>query len=445
MSDAWQELVAQLQQCNPPLARHCRNWQGANLADYSNFLWHGWQPQKQTVSEALVNLISQSQQKLGLGTGESLKEKVAAALDKSVVLSAHHTASLSHPIAIQTLALAVVGSAAPAVIPVFSTDWVPMDNLFHPRGFLINSQSGLTAINLFAKSSNKTLVANMPAFTQAEIDKAKQQLHKCQRNGEITRTELDQLLTLLTVYYADPNVLALQHYKDQCALINHKLCQSLLPGHDFLFINISEVASELLAQALMDNQSEFAQLVLNNKLRTEFIHALNGVAGAWRLEPPQGSLLFWQVQAGRMLPFQQLQGNRLIGQSEQSLEAEALADALRAGTIIPTMPLTFALLMFSEHLACAGGMRQIAYNDAIKQAFLRATGNQAVANHPVDMMVAGPALFPKEETLANPLAGHSGESAFNLATKGKIALPRLQTRSFQQAIIDAADSLLALS
>ncbi len=435
-SNHWQCLITQIEQCNPQLAKLCSHWQSREMNQYSNGIWQSNSTSPSINRDYLAELITQQQKRLGLFNSPAIQR----ALNNNVVLSAHHTASLCHPIALQTLILACLGDATPKDIVVLCTDWIPMDNLFYPRGFLIKDVHGNTqAVNLFAKSCKKQLVADMPGFAKDNIEKVQQQAEKLRLNHTLTQQQLNQLSSALERYYLTEPVINLPKYKDQCALVNHTICQALFPEHNIIFVNISDIACSLLIEQLRNDNSVISQLLTKPETSELFINALEGEPGCWSRASQQGSILFWCVNNGKMVSFNRYNNGVLANDFTQlPLQADALIRELQAGTIIPGMAITFIVLMFGQGLVCAGGMRQIAYTHAIKQAFINATGAQQFRHHPVDRMVAG-------LSVGGDGVDPSAPCLFQELANAPIALENLRHIPFRHVIQVSSENLLALS
>ena len=430
-----------LKERNPLLAAHFGEWQNRTLGEYSNQIWEG-SPlgSENRVSPGFMGAIERICHKR-FGMHVDIRKQLH---NQPVVLSAHHTAPLFHPIAIQTLLAAVAGSRSPDVVPVLCTDWIPMDNLFYPRGILIPGKEHTHCINLFGKSARKRVVSGMEPFSIEEYEKVLEGIEKISGSGDMDAEHFVRSIELVSKFYGDDGVLAQESYGEQCALINYKMCKEILPEKEFVFINISELATELLIAQLQDEQSIVYQLLFNPLVTESFIRQLDGVGGCWSLARQQGSVLFWSVEEQRMQPFTIYNAGELLGKNASlTLTPDRVIGALESGAIIPGMALVFSQLMFAEGVTCVGGMRQIVYNTAIRKACaeslrpLRPEIYDEILDHPVDMIVAG--LFPLVSSKGLPL------DIARLICRGDLGLDKLGDKALMQVVLDAQAELLALS
>jgi len=426
----WSNLIAQLETCNPVLAQHLCEWQNAELADYVDYLWRARQEN--------LHLLNNDPPK----TIDSVF--LHHCRSRNVVLSAHHTAIMSHPLAWQSLLVAQSGRKPPPLIPVLCTDWVPMDNLLYPRGLLLPAANGLRKFNLFPKSVKKKTVSQMPSFTQENLTQLEQQLQKAQRAGDLTDLALENYLQFVRDFMAQDEVLSQPGYPSQCSIINRRLCESVFPTQRFAFFNISEVISELLLLTLRNEFSLVSHILSDADICQRLIALLDDQPGCWSTRRGQGSILFWQIRDGKLCPLTRYQKHSLSNAHYTlRLERDALCTALLSGEIIPGMALVFSVLMFEYGLVCAGGMRQITYTTAIKSALTRIARQtmpeylERVEHWPVELFVIG--LFEHVDRRGRPM------SFVDYLYPGDTLKSGIHHHKLREAIIGAADSLLKLS
>ena len=434
-SENWDFLRLKIAEINPELAILSDQWRNQTINQYSNALWDLSTFRKIGYDPYLGEILNQQQNRLGLDNHSNIER----ALANGVVLSAHHTATLSHNISLDTLIVAIVGNQTPKDIIVLSSDWIPMDNLFYPRGFLVQKNDlNYAKINLYPKSIKKKLAGEVPAFTEEDVQDAVVNIHRLFLNKSIDKERLNNLLFVLEDYFLTEPVQKQHKYNQQSTLINQAMCTKLFPQHNFIFVNLSDITNALFIHELNKDQSPLQTLLFNSKNLLSFIAELEGEPGCWNRQTQQGSLLFWQLKCGKLVPFTQLDNNRVINSEvELALTKTDLITALNEQKIIPGMALTFILLMFCQNLICVGGMRQIAYCSAIKKAFLKATKLDRYSHHPVDKMAAG---------LSINLAAHQHHGdLFALLNGEEISLEPYRNIQFQKVIKDSMSSLLALS
>jgi|GEM_PF-1788291 len=481
--EQWEAFTRRLDGQNPVLSRHLREWQNRTIGEYADYLWNDFPSAMNSHSQQLFHTAlsaamdktyrvdeksymtcdkrngAENTRDSGIhsikrwgphSTPKELDATLAnrALSDCRLALSAHHTAPLFHPLALQSLLVPLAAKKLPHSILVLSTDWVPMDNLFFPKGILLPSVQGERTYSLFSKRCNKTLVACMPAFTQQNVDKVRGSINKDARVGLINARQKADAFRMLEEFYCHPAVLAGTSYKQQCANINYLMCKKLFPDVDIRFVSVSDVAVELCVQALQDSNSLLSLILFHPALRLRVLSLLNGITGCWDSENKRGSLLFWRVEEGRMQPCFHMEGDHLVFEGSDAepvrlpLSKESVVSQLRAGQIIPGMFLVFTVLMFTCGLPCVGGMRQIAYCHSIREKLAEALAqerlphSESVVDFPVEMCVAG--LYP--HTIENKPAVIS-----DLLYSHYYSREQVRKCSLKSAVLAASRDLLSLS
>ncbi|WP_045859051.1 hypothetical protein [Teredinibacter purpureus] len=441
----WQQFLEHLNVQNPILSEHLTEWQNASLSDYADFLWHRFGVsgfcKSRLISSGFIQVFSE---RCDRRFGHS--HDVAMQLSRSpVVLTALHTAPLFHPIALHTVIAACSGRNPPKVVPVLSTDWVPMDNLFNPRGFLLPGREALQSVHLFSKRTKKNIVSSVPSFSIEDVERAKVSAMRLVREGKLSATQFHGFESVVEGYYCDFNVLSEHGYSAQCSLINARMCEAVFPDQKFVFLNVSEIAVDLLVGQLEDQGSIMFRLLFDETIRERVLSGLDGVPGCWNRNKGQGSLLFWQIDNQKMKAFTACDGT-VLSNSQCAIEwsPEALIAALKDGAIIPGMTLVFTMLMFSMGVVCVGGMRQIAYSkkmrDVVSAAFKTTSSHDSdlIADHPVEMFMAGMHAVLSDaglpETITDLLMA---DKAFDRS--------RFKGWSIQDAVLAASQDILSLS
>ena len=435
--DTWHAFLEKLTPVNPVLADHLSQWKNARLSDYAEYIWQGLSRERNSVvSTSFLHALD----RLNLKNGDGLKKSL---VNNATVLSAHHTAPIFHPIAFQILLLANAARNTPQVMPVLSTDWVPMDNLFYPRGVLLPAERGLKKFNIFAKSCNKICVSHMPAFTKPDVDKLHAEISRAFRANTISVEQYKQYSSLLDIYFYSEQVLEQSQFKDQCSLLNQLMCAELFPNQNFAFLNISDIAKNVIVSELHDEASLIRWLLMDESARSYFISLLDGESACWSIRQGKGSILFWQIKEGRMQPLLHYAGNSLSNDGyHQKLTAEALLEALEGKNIIPGMALVFSLLMFQCGLSCVGGMRQIAYNRVIKNALQKVVLRYRPEfarqlDVPADAFAAG--VYPCLNNTGQPV------SVTEAMLQPELVNPAYGGKPLTEAVLQAADDILTLS
>lgn len=434
----WQTFLGKLEKHNPVLRNHLLEWQSRSLADYSDYLWHGLRRGGGGERTAAFAAACESACVNRYGTGFGLSQQLR---DTPVVLSAHNTAPVFHPMAFQSLLVAVAARNPPQTIPVLANDWVSMDNVFYPSGLLLPGRDGLLPINLFEERAKKNMVASQDAFGEMNIEKALKTIMRCVADDLVCEDIAEYHSYLLDVYYRDAFVLAQNNYASQCSVLNFSFCKALFPDVDFAFINLSEIVNSLLIKEFEDESSLLFRLLFYPGFRVEFVRALDGVSGCWDIKRNRGSILFWEVNAGIMEPFLNHTDDELYSKNGHLLlDPKVVISAIKRGEIIPGMSLVISMLMFSYGISCIGDMRQIAYANDIRHAVVKVAERfseeeqERVSLLASDMVVAG--MFAAMNSTDSPLC--LAECMFTR----EFSRAQLKHRSLVRSVLDASDDLL---
>lgn len=389
----WNDFLVQLNTVNPVLARHLTEWEDASIAEYAAAIWQHTPGVAAGAEVRSAVAVMDDVARRYYGPGVSVAEQLTG---QRVVLTVHHTAPVFHPIALQTLLLAVASDSAPRRIPVLATDWVPMDNMFFPRGILLPSERGLQGYNLFGKRSRKKLVSNMEPFERADAHQLIAKLHKSIVKGDLEKPLGKAACEFVESVYFDEFVLTKSSYKQQCTAINFLAWRRLFPGHQLIQLNLSDVIVPLLVDSIRDPHSLIYRILFDPQTRLAVLDTLNGVGGCWDFKKNTGSCFFWHQRDGKMLPLLDYRNNTLEGDGIRvELRPETVENLLLSERLLPGLFVVFVQLMFSNRLVCVGGMRQIAYNADIRDGLLRVFARDAprflsaVKNFPVDRFAAG--------------------------------------------------------
>ncbi|TVZ39601.1 hypothetical protein P886_4006 [Alteromonadaceae bacterium 2753L.S.0a.02] len=437
----WMQLLTRLQTLNPALARHLQEWQGVTIAGYSDAIWQPFSKsfQQQPSNDTLLDIeqIASVQAEMDTGIAEQLRLN-------PVVLTVHHTAPIFHPIALQTLLLAMAGNHPPKCLPVLATDWVPMDNMFHPRGILLPEKDKLVTYHLFSKKTRKQLVSHTNPFDAAMVRNLIDDLNKSSRSGAVSENTKRRGVDFLETFYLDSRVLGQTSYRRQCSLVNQLAWQKLFPKTALHYINVSDFFLPLLKKSITDQSSIIYKILFDTEFRAAVLDVLDGVGGCWDSRNNSGTLFFWQQKSGKMYPLLKLEHNCLSNpNAEFELQPQVLYNALQEGDLLPGLFLVFVQLMFVEGLACIGGMRQIGYNQTIREGLLRVCEERApefveqIQGFPVERFAAGINVLNVTRKCPATL--------FDVLEHGELLQTNWRSENFRDAVLGASDYLLALS
>lgn len=383
------------------------------------------------VAEALAARL------LGRDTAAAFRKE----LEKSpVVITANHHGVTYHPVIVQGNLIfslpALSDASTQRVVPVFAFGAVPLNNTLYPRGILLSrlspgpGKSGAGGqpikFSLFPDREKHTLVSAAHPVDRLALSRALDKLLRLFRQGCISKREKQGIETIILGQYSDPAILSLENYSDQSVVLNHGLWKRLFsqgwrhPVPEMVHLEMEKIVSALLELDLQNSNSLVYRLFFDRALRSALMTALDRQTGCWHLEnalsglctggevpKKKGTAFFWGVDAkGRGISLSLgchngkwvLEGGNAAGsRCVVDFTPDALLSSLKAGTLLPSLFTSFAVVAFSRGIRCFGGFWQIAYLPVMKQGIsyaLKATRGygdwvEPVQSVPVQNYVAG--------------------------------------------------------
>lgn len=317
------------------------------------------------------------------------------------------------------LALRSISGLSPArTLPVFACGNIPLNNLTYPRGLLFyrppagQETEGPCRLPLFPDRLKRAMVGAAPAWDAALLGQARTRLREMARHGKLAPDIALAAQTVLAEDYGSLAPLVLPDYAQQAVVVNRLLWQRLFAGGldppEMVYLELEHIASELLVrQDLADSHSLAHGVFFDRGLREGVLTALDGVRGCWnrlalgrrfhakpreRLAAgapvPCGTVFFWgRDAAGRRIPLDLHTGESgrtvLYGRDDSGRLTEipwsppALADALKARRLYPSLFASFLVLTFARGIPCIGGYFQGEYLPAMQRGLAAALSGTA--------------------------------------------------------------------
>jgi len=316
--------------------------------------------------------------------------------DRFCALTANHVGMDTHPEFIQGNLIFALGNTR--AVPLFACGCVPADNASFPRGLLLAPRcAGSTVpfrLPLLSNRDRRAFVGARQAFEAAQVEKTLSRLDRTPLSAQ----EQSAVTGLVSQTWLHPTVLRQSAFRDQMSVANGLLWKSLtkppLALPPLISLTLEELARQLILADTQKPHGLIHDLLLEPALTLALFRELNGTRGCWtvgtdrRME--KGSFLFWAVDAKqRGQPLTLAQDGRTLVCPDRSglsfsLSMPELADALRAGRLLPSLYLSFAVLALARGLGCAGGVFQAAYLPRMAQGTARALRQcreNALADH----------------------------------------------------------------
>ncbi len=334
-------------------------------------------------SAALVRvMVEKTRSLLGDAAAEAMRLRLSR---DSAVLAAHHHGINSHPEFVQSayffgLPDILAADAGERIVPVLACSSVSLRSYSFPRGLLLGRGDAHTPwvrLPLFPASMSDLLAGTARGLTPEHCRNARQQWLKL----SLASWERDVAMRVLEEAVQQDEIFALSRFSDQATRINARLWRSF-PGGPFLaFLDLEDIATELLMEELAAEDSLFSLLLCDPVVRGQLLENLTGVSGCW--SPGQarvdadgevrggGTVFFWMVDAkGRRFPLfpDVLQPSLLrCGEHTFVLQREALMEGLTKKTLRPGLFCSYVLLSLVHGLSLYGGMYMTDYLPAMER------------------------------------------------------------------------------
>lgn len=321
-----------------------------------------------TPSTAVLDAIEKTTAKV-LGAEIGIHAREAIALQKWVNTADHH--GLLHNPYFYTAALArsstkVRKESKTTVTLPFGG--VSLSNDSFPRGFSFHDQN-LTLKKVFFKSLKER---RLPVYALAPMHKTELE-HEKERcfSLDIKKNAQQKLQEFFEAMITDSRVWSQDTFSAQLTVLNSIVWKELFSDTrgDFVYIQIDDVANELLLSRHLVEKTEIHSLLFESSWRELFVTLYSGIAGAHTENT--GTHFFWYID------YKQETRRRLLldgaalrtheGDIAIELVPERIAQGLQKRELMPSTALMLIMLVGVEKLACGGGPSQLQYLSSYMQ------------------------------------------------------------------------------
>jgi hypothetical protein len=333
-------------------------------------------------SECIQVITAETQRQLGHDVAASVERQLS---HHYYLSTADHLGPLVHPFFLSLNLLRAadyVESRNPNHANVISLACgsISLENSSFPRGVLFHSQATPEAIMqrfpFLSSHIRPSLVNYVPSYTEADMAKVDDLISTKVRSNEITDDEAQRLRAFLADYYLDPHVLASHNFSSQLTKSNWALWKQYFPATaavpNLVSLELETVVNQLLKHHL--SKPTFIHQLLFNPSWAEHLNRFEGIQGAFNRTSKYGTELFWAVPPNSKHRVQLWrQGTALCtddGSYRVELNPDALARALAANELIPSLLVSYILLACYYGLELLGGFSQTTYLTDMKAAYL---------------------------------------------------------------------------
>lgn len=295
---------------------------------------------------------------------------------------------------------------------------ISLNNLTYPMGLRLYDPTGgdlrqlPQRLPVFPNRVRHCVVGAAAPFDGPMVDRAIARLHRMSLTGQVTPFCAKSAERVLEEDFAELDTLALPSYCSQSTRINTRLWRRMFADPDnaaqLVLLQIEPICARLLAADVRTPGSLAHTLFFDPMVRERLLAGLDGARGCWRQGVSQaGTIFFWGVgESGKRVPLTLVAGDsaiRLAGVEQGvrpwdiDFSPSGLAEAMRAGRLMPSLFTCFAVLAFARGLTCVGGYYQVKYLPVMQRAIaaaLAASGDhqraaEIVAQVPTRVCLAG--------------------------------------------------------
>ena len=329
-------------------------------------------------------LIDTAEELIGKRLGAHVGKAVARQLRKMPMVStADHHGPIDHPFWVNAniiTALPYADQTDPDVqfLVVFSFASVSINNASaYPRGILFhggeNGSGPLVRLPIMPDREKMGVVYGMRSFKLEDLDRAKADLVKRERAGEITDGRAAKITEILNDYFASADVLNAPDLASQITKINYRLWPKLFhQAHhkleatkipDLIYLEIETLVTELLLRYHLDNSASLINKFLFDPKYQEQVQVLfNNIPGAFSHEKDWGTHLFWAVDE-KLHRVRLFLRNGFLESNEDNIRIaftpEGIREALQNKKIFPSMVTCYLLVSLYYGMKCLGGFCQV--------------------------------------------------------------------------------------
>lgn len=328
-----------------------------------------------------------------------------------LVSTADHHSPIQHPFWVNSNII----SALPYVdmnhdrlkyLIAFSFATVSLNNASgYPRGVLFHGkekgEGPLLRIPIMPDREKMATVYSTRAFTRPELDKAKAEIAKKEREGEVAPGRAGKINELIEKYFGHPKVLSAPDISTQITHINYWLWKEVFhpakdtaaekkarPVPDLIYLEIETIVTELLLRFHLKNSASPLYKVLFDKTYSTLAKThFNNIPGAFSAEKNWGTHFFWGLDEKRHRVRMFLNGSGTLHSENNEFGClwtpEGVAEALRSKRIFPSMVLCYLMTSLYYGVKCLGGFSQVndlTYTKGAWQKLLREAGDNEEAD-----------------------------------------------------------------
>ncbi len=314
--------------------------------------------------------------------GKEIAYSVAKQLEKNFFVStADHHGMICHPFSLSANLIAATQSASLENLLVFSCGNVSLNNSSFPKGLIFHSDShdyrATQQLSFFPASENQRPVIRVQAFTIKDIARVKRNLWSMVKSKAVSMDVAEKISGIIDEVYTQPNILGVEGFAKQASITNMLLWQKFFSTSQtvprLIYIDQESIVSDLLLLHHLFKETMISRIIFDETVTLIFSKHFDGIRGGFSKKDKKGSYLFWAIPEGAKYRQQLwLEGCELVsadGSFRIPLEAEAVAEKLESGELVPSMLLTFLVLSFYYGLKCLGGFLQPSYLTAMKHAY----------------------------------------------------------------------------
>lgn len=364
-----------------------------NIFEYSlDFMDVNPAPLLDTRKEELISVFEEL---LGDRLGKTVAADVAAQLrDLALVSTTDHHGPIQHPFFLN----ANIISALPTLdkkeldyryLVVLSFASISLNNAStFTRGMLfhgdMNGSGNLVRLPIYPDKLKMSTVYATRAWTQEDITRAEEEVMKRMQKGEITIERSNTVQEILRTYFAAENVLNTADLNAQITKLNYAVWPQFFHQADgelskdvpdLVYYEIETLVTEMLLRIhLQQSESLLYKILFNADYRPLLLKYFNNLPGAFSLEKEWGTYLFWGLDDKQHRVRLKLEGNKITsfgGTIQSELTPDALAEALRAKKIYPSMMLCYLMVSLYYGMKCLGGFCQVHDLTVMKDAWMK--------------------------------------------------------------------------
>lgn len=259
---------------------------------------------------------------------------------------------------------------------------VSLNNITFPRGltFHATGRAGLTTqrLSFLPSNAHASPVYGFRPYKSEEVTKVRTSLRAKVREGTVSEAVAERIDTFLTSVCASPSLLAQTSYSNQVTLLNAQLWDAVFKGKahapSLIYLEQEQLVMRLLTRHHLHAPTFLHRFLFDNTYETLIQKHFTDIYGAFARDRRWGTYLFWALPKGSKLRIQLWkEGEFLVapdGSYRLPFQPDAIAAALERKELIPSLLLTFTVLVFYYGLKCLGGYSQVNYLTFMKEAFM---------------------------------------------------------------------------